>query len=428
MVARSMTTRPERPLAPYPLAVGLDAPAPPNSIAAVDLAVEAIPYAQTILALPVAQLAVMRHAIELLFRLAHSPAYSARVDATADELARLAPGNHGVFMGYDFHLTEHGPRLIEINTNAGGALLNGLHTASLAEPSRLEWLCCTPPPIEDIEDRIVATFRGEFESARGGGARLRRVAIVDDRPDEQFLRPEFDLFVRLFARHDIEARIGDTRELIRTRAGGIELDGWPVELVYLRDTDFQLASDRTRALRSAYLAGEVVVTPTPREHHLLADKRRLEIFSSAAELEAAGLDPEEAAFLAGVVPETRALSSFSLEEAWTDRRQWVFKPAASFGSRAVYRGDKVSKKKLGEIHSDPSFLAQRRVEPGTTTVRTPQGDRKLKFDVRAYAYRDEILLLGARAYEGQVTNMRSPGGGFTAICVARGEEACCPVD
>ena len=45
----------------------------------------------------------------------------------------------------------------------------------------------------------------------------------------------------------------------------------------------------------------------------------------------------------------------------------------------------------------------------------------MKFDVRAYAYRDEIFLLGARAYEGQVTNMRSPGGGFSAICVARSE-------
>jgi hypothetical protein len=43
----------------------------------------------------------------------------------------------------------------------------------------------------------------------------------------------------------------------------------------------------------------------------------------------------------------------------------------------------------------------------------------MKFDVRAYAYRDEILLLGARVYRGQVTNLRSAGGGFSAICVAR---------
>jgi hypothetical protein len=38
-------------------------------------------------------------------------------------------------MGYDFHLAPDGPRLIEINTNAGGAFLN----AALA---RAHHACC----------------------------------------------------------------------------------------------------------------------------------------------------------------------------------------------------------------------------------------------------------------------------------------------
>ena len=53
------------------------------------------------------------------------------------------------------------------------------------------------------------------------------------------------------------------------------------------------------------------------------------------------------------------------------------------------------------------------------TVETGGGPRAMKFDVRAYAYRDRVLLLGARVYQGQVTNLRSPGGGFSAICVSR---------
>jgi hypothetical protein len=350
------------------------------------------------------------------------------VDADADATARFDSGAHGVFMGYDFHLTGTGPRLIEVNTNAGGALLNGLHTAALCEPDKLEWLCCNPPPIEAVERTIVDTFRSELAAVRGGGSRLLRIAIVDDDPARQFLRAEFGLFVRLFARHGIEARVADTRELVPSASGGIELDGWPVDLVYLRDTDFQLASKRTAALRAAYLSGGVVVTPTPREHHLLADKRRFEIFCSADRLQSLGVDPEDARFLANVVPETRALHAMSRDEAWATRRKWVFKPATSFGSRAVYRGDKISKRKLAEIYGDPGFLAQRRVEPATTLVRTPGGDREMKFDVRAYAYRDEPFLLGARVYEGQVTNMRSPGGGFSAICVARDGESCCSVN
>ncbi len=386
---------------------------------------ESVPFAQTIIGLPVTELAVMQRAIGILFRTAHSRAFAERVDADAGLVARFDSGAHGVFMGYDFHLTDSGPRLIEINTNAGGALLNGLHTAALCDPSKLEWLCCNPPPIEEVETRIVDSFRSEFAAVRGQGARLERVAIVDERPSAQFLHAEFELFVALFARHGIEARIADTHDLTRSARGGIELAGWPVDLVYLRDTDFQLASDRASVLREAHLAMEVVVTPSPREHHLLADKRRLEIFSSVPALEALGVDPDDARFLAEVVPETRRLDSLSLDEAWATRREWVFKPAASFGSKAVYRGGKISKKKLAEIHADANFLAQRWVAPGTTSVRTPEGDQKMKFDVRSYAYRDEILLLGARVYEGQVTNMRSPGGGFSAICVARDAEACC---
>jgi len=400
---------------------------PQVPIAAVDLAADSIPYAQTILGLPLADLAVMKRAVGIMFRTAHSRAYADLVDGAADAVARFESGAHGVFMGYDFHVGDGGPRLIEINTNAGGALLNGLHTAALCEPDKLEWLCCNPPSVGEVEAYIVDTFRSEFEAVRGKEARLERVAIADERPSEQFLQPEFELFVSLFARHGIEARVADTRELVRSAGGGIELDGWPIDLLYLRDTDFQLRSAHTAVLREAHLTGGVVITPSPREHHLLADKRRLEIFSSTPELEALGVDPEDARFLAQVVPETRSLASMSLAEAWTTRRDWVFKPAAGFGSKAVYRGDKISKRKLAEIYADPSFLAQRRVAPGTTSVRTPEGDREMKFDVRAYTYRDEIFLLGARVYQGQVTNMRSPGGGFSAICVARDRDGCCPV-
>lgn len=401
---------------------------PASEIAAVEISAQPIPYAQTIIGLPVAELAVMRRAVELLFRTAHSSAYAEKVDRDAGAVALHSSGALGVFMGYDFHLTEAGPRLIEINTNAGGALLNGLHTAALCDAEKLDWLCCDPPSVAEIEARIVDTFRSELEAVRGPGARLERVAIVDDRPAEQFLRAEFELFVALFARHGIEARVADTRELVRGAAGGLELQGWPVDLVYLRDTDFQLASERTRALREAHLAGRVVVTPSPREHHLLADKRRLAIFSSRVELTALGVDPADARFLSEVVPETRPLASMSLDEAWATRRDWVFKPASSYGSKGVYRGDKISKKTLAQIHADESFLAQRRIAPGTTTVRTPEGEREMKFDVRAYAYRDAIFLLGARVYQGQVTDMRSPGGGFSAICVARDPEGrpCCP--
>jgi hypothetical protein len=57
-------------------------------------------------------------------------------------------------MGYDFHVGAQGPRLIEINTNAGGAFLNAL----LARAQRA---CCaemdmplTPHTFEDAAFRM----------------------------------------------------------------------------------------------------------------------------------------------------------------------------------------------------------------------------------------------------------------------------------
>lgn len=390
---------------------------------------DSIPYAQTMLALELSQLATLQRVVELLFRTAHSEPYQSLVDMGAAGGALHAPGSFGVFMGYDFHLGEDGPRLIEVNTNAGGALLNGLHTAALCDPAQLDWLCCDPPSVADVEAFVAGTFRAELSAVRGAGAVLRSVAIVDERPSEQFLHPEMQLFCELFARQGIEARICDTADLERSADGGVELEGVPIDLVYLRDTDFQLTSPRTTTLREAWLDDRVVVTPTPREHHLLANKQRLEIFSSQPALLDLGLTPEDAAFLSAVVPETRRLSAMTFDEAWTTRRSWVFKPASAYGSKAVYRGDKISKRKLDEIYTEGGFLAQRRVDPGTIPVETPEGQREMKFDVRAYVYREQIFLLGARVYQGQVTNMRSPGGGFSAICVAReGSDpgSCCP--
>ncbi len=41
----------------------------------------------------------------------------------------------------------------------------------------------------------------------------------------------------------------------------------------------------------------------------------------------------------------------------------------------------------------------------------------MKTDFRLYFYRDRILGLAARLYQGQVTNLRTPGGGFAPVLV-----------
>src|SRR5262245_147118 len=72
------------------------------------------------------------HAVESVpLRTAYRDAALAKAPAIASHPVR----HLGVFFGYDFHLGDDGPQLIEINTNAGGGLLN----AFLA---RAQTACC----------------------------------------------------------------------------------------------------------------------------------------------------------------------------------------------------------------------------------------------------------------------------------------------
>ena len=71
-----------------------------------------------------ARMAALVQAIESVVAL---PAYREEVLARSPAIARHDPGGAlGVFFGYDFHVTEGGFGLIEINTNAGGAMLNAV--------------------------------------------------------------------------------------------------------------------------------------------------------------------------------------------------------------------------------------------------------------------------------------------------------------
>ena len=185
-------------------------------------------------------------------------------------------GPLGALIGYDFHLGEVGPRLIEVNTNAGGAFLNAL----LARAQRA---CCaelTPPLMpraHSFEDAVFRMFQHEWERQRGNGA-ARRIAIVDDSPEEQYLYPELVLARHVLSERDVDAVIADASDL-RYEGGRLRLDGEVIDLVYNRVTDFAFEQPEHKALREAYRDGAVVVTPNPHNHALLADKRNLSLLS-----------------------------------------------------------------------------------------------------------------------------------------------------
>jgi glutathione synthase/RimK-type ligase-like ATP-grasp enzyme len=347
-------------------------------------------------------LAAVQHAVAALEAATHDPAYREAALARASAIARLDFGPTGAFMGYDFHLTPEGPRLIEINTNAGGAFL---HAAAV----RAHRACCrpwdrifsSPLPPDDIEQAFFDMFLAEWRSQRGDQP-LQRVAIVDTDPAAQYLAPEFELARAFFMRRGIGAVIADPKDL--ALAGGVlTAHGRPVELVYNRLTDFQFAEPSHAALRDAYAAGVCVVTPSPRAHALHADKRNL--------VEMAAMPS-----LAGIVPATERVAAENADALWARRRELFFKPDAGFGSRGAYRGDKLTRRVWSEIVQG-GYIAQQFVAPSERRIDVGGQPVSLKMDVRAYAFRGRVLQLAARTYAGQTTNFRTEGGGFSPVVV-----------
>lgn len=331
------------------------------------------------------------------------------------ETAAVDPGARGVFFGYDFHLGPSGPRLIEVNTNAGGAYLNailGTAQQGCCDEAEAFFASAWPPNRASLEAAFLDMFRSEWRLA-GKTHALRNVAIVDENPAEQYLHPELLLFAALFERQGLEARILDPGELHydgeRLRAGDLAID-----LVYNRLTDFCLRDSPNAALRRAYVDGAVVVTPHPRAHALFADKRNLALFSDSAALGALGVDSGTIATLTEMVPPTYEIDPSDADDWWAKRKRYFFKPIDGFGSKAAYRGDKLTKRTWASILERP-YVAQEIVAPSRQTIQFDGREQPLKLDLRCYVYDGQVMLTAARLYDGQTTNFRTPGGGFAPV-------------
>jgi len=345
------------------------------------------------------QLAIIA-AIESVIALS---AYQQRVLAYAPITAQFTPKAQGVFFGYDFHLSPQGPQLIEINSNAGGAMLNAL----LARTFRPE-MNMTPTP----EQRFIAMFIEEWRAERGSQP-LRLIAIVDENPPAQFMLPEFLLFQKLFAQHAIDSIICDPAEL-NYRDGKLWHGDKSIDLVYNRLTDFGLEADTLKPLRDAYLEQAVVVTPHPRAHALYADKRNLALLTDNIALQEFGVATETRALLLDGIAQTRCVDKAAADSLWAGRKKLFFKPAKGYGSKAAYKGDSVTKRVFGEILQG-DYVAQTLVRPTERPLQVDNELIKLKLDLRQYVYRGQALLMSARLYQGQTTNFRTPGSGFAPV-------------
>ena len=364
----------------------------------------------------------MEQLIRAVESISRNEAYREIVLANASEYLRQDPGPRGVFYGYDFHLGADGPQLIEINTNAGGILLN-LYLAAAQQA------CCSAVTrffggnnnFTDAENQIIQMFRDEF-NLQYPKSDLRTIAIVDNEPNNQFLYPEFLLFQSLFKRHGIETIIADPRDF-SINDNILYSGGQKIDLVYNRLTDFYLEMPETACLREAYQQGLAVFTPSPHNYALYADKRNLTLLSNPERLREFGIEEESINILNEVLPRTVNVTKDNAEQLWRDRKQLFFKPAIGYGSRGTYRGAKLTKRVWENIINN-DYIAQAVIPPSERQLKINGEKQLLKMDIRCVTYNASIQQISARLYQGQTTNLRTEGGGLATV-FATPEGSCC---
>lgn len=310
------------------------------------------------------------------------------------------PGNRAIMMSYDFHIDENGDlKLIEINTNAAFLILS--HEMYLSRG--------IPSPAGYDEKRFGADIREELalwsEKSGRPAAEKPLVAIIDEKPDEQRLFIEFLVAREWLNSLGWKASIRDvSRALEEPRP----------DFVYNRSTDFAFSHPVSAPLRRAFDENSLCFSPNPHEYALLADKQRLIEWTRPGYLDAAPISREARDRLKAVLPLSHDVAELGPDELWARRKKLFFKPKREFGSKKAFKGASISKKTFDELLlEDP--IAQEYVHAPERVFETPAGPQSFKFDLRCYAYGDRFESVVARLYQGQVTNLKTPYGGFTPV-------------
>lgn len=317
------------------------------------------------------------------------------------ELTGAGPEVHaaGLFNSFDYHLAADGPRLIEINTNAGGAFLQ---QAILEDARGAVMRLCGAIQQRDVAPPVsmmLATW-----AALRPGQLLSSVAVVDEAPELQPLYRDMQAAVAALCALGIDARVTGLHSL-RVQGGRLVDDHGPIDFVYNRATDFLLSDPRSAALHEAWQSGVAVVAPNPDVYRAYADKRLLLRLAAERCNSRPGLE--------AILP-TVEVTAGAAPELWRERKSLVFKPFNGFASRGVVLGGKISRRRFESL-VDAGFIAQSYVPPITRPARAGEATSRFKADIRLWTHGFTPWYAAARLYRGQVSGMRQPGEGFAPI-------------
>ncbi|MFN7262573.1 MAG: hypothetical protein ACK5RO_09480 [Pseudobdellovibrionaceae bacterium] len=331
--------------------------------------------------LPKEVLSQAQEFVRLAYMMAHTPEAQRRTKEMLSKKGLKAQPHASLFMSYDFHLGADGIlKLIEINTNAAFYFLGSemYDCRNLPQP-------VSQDPLKDL----LQDLNTEFDLLGRRPSSSMKVQIVDENPEQQRLYLEF-LVAQTWLReqgHQVD---------ICDREAAKECD-----FIYNRSTDFYFEDSASLNLRNLYNEGKTLISPQPAEYYALADKERMIEWQNSE--------------LKKYLPPAFLLSPETIERAWAERKNLFFKPTRAFGSKMTYKGASIAKKAFEAMDLNGGAMAQGLVPAPEIERETPAGPQKFKYDLRFYAYQNEVRSVVARVYQGQVTNLKTDWGGFCPV-------------
>ncbi len=378
----------------------------------------------------------IKKAVKFLYHTAHRKSQLKQIETKQRAFLNSPAPDSSLLMSYDFHISSKGKlKLIEINTNSSGYLISDLvdqiqktvlyqknqHNNTPLQTykkgtqnlqTNTQKADKTGKPQQTAKNPgllyLKQSFEHEWKLFSGQDSPPPEILIIDHKIKSQKMYMEFLMYQDWLNSWGRPCRLYEAGDLqINPKGMLTDTQKKPVYMIYNRLTDFYF--ERFPNLKSVFLNQKTCISPHPREYLLLADKTRLREWSSK-DLNTT-LTAQEQSYLQQIIPFTAFVNSLPIEELWKKRKSLFFKPLTGYGGKSVYRGKNISRRVFNRMVKEPG-LVQETVPP---PVFKDQSGQEWKYDIRAYAYRDQVQKLSARVYQGQLTQFQKPLSGFASL-------------
>lgn len=352
--------------------------------------------------LPKSVESTIHQCIQAFYALKQNPIYQKAILGNIDfPSLENFPGTSNIVSCFDFHISPEGPKLIEINTNASGSLLVYLLHQFYNSNANPEFF-----------NLLQKNCFAEAHMILGNLPESPLLAIVDETPADQKTYYEFLWLSSLAKQWGWQVVILDPTQLTLRDNKIYAPDGRAIHLVYNRFCDFLLDTSAAQVLKEAYLKRYAAISPSVHEFTLLSDKDRFTEWSSESWWEKLNLPENLKSAIFPIIPKTIYLSEETAEWARANRKNLFFKPSRSFGSKSAYKGKNISQSVFQRLVKEKS-LAQEYIPSAKWHCKT--ADTEFKYDLRIFTSGNSVLFAGARLFQGQLMNFKTPLGGFAPV-------------